>query len=126
LLAPLLGRQALLAFANAGSLCIVVAFLGVALSVMRLRQVAPQLSRPYRMPGGRLIPLLAVGGSLMMLGAMVIPGSPAALAWPREIIILSVFTVTGIIFWVAGKRSRARTTESHRAYLILESYAEAE
>jgi amino acid transporter len=126
LLAPLLGRQALLALANAGSLCIVVAFLGVALSVMRLRQVAPQLSRPYRMPGGRLIPLLAVGGSLMMLGAMVIPGSPAALAWPREIIILSVFTVTGIIFWAAGKRSRARTTESHRAYLILESYAEAE
>jgi amino acid transporter len=124
LLAPLLGRQALLALANAGSLCIVVAFLGVALSVMRLRRVAPHLQRPYRMPGGRIIPLLAVSGSLMMLGAMVIPGSPAALAWPREIIILAVFAITGIIFWVGGKRGRSLTPETRRAYLILESYAE--
>jgi len=125
LLAPLLGRKALLALVNAGSLCIVVAFLGVALSVMQLRRTAPHLKRPYRIPGGRIIPLLAVGGSLMMLGAMVIPGSPAALAWPREIIILTVFAMVGIAFWLEGKRDRARTTEARRAYLILENYAEA-
>jgi len=123
LLAPLLGRQALLALVNAGSLCIVVAFLGVALSVMRLRRVAPDMKRPYRMPGGRLIPMLAISGSLMMLAAMVIPGSPAARAWPREIIILVVFVIVGIVFWFGGKRARAKTPVARRAYLILESYA---
>jgi len=123
LLAPLLGRQALLSLVNAGSLCIVVAFLGVALSVMRLRQTAPDMHRPYRMPGGRLIPLLAVAGALMMLAAMVIPGSPAALTWPREILILGVFTIIGFFFWMGGKRSRALTPESERAYLILEDYS---
>jgi len=123
LLAPLLGRQALLALVNAGSLCIVIAFLGVALSVMRLRRTAPDLNRPYRMPGGRLIPMLAIGGSMMMLAAMVIPGSPAALAWPREIIILAVFAIVGIVFWLGGKQARAKTPEARRAYLILESYA---
>lgn len=124
LLAPLLGRQALLSLVNAGSLCIVVAFLGVALSVMRLRKTAPDLARPYRIPGGRTIPLLAIAGSLMMLAAMVLPGSPAALAWPREIIILAVFAVVGGVFWIGGKGNRSNTSESRRAYLILENYAE--
>jgi basic amino acid/polyamine antiporter, APA family len=124
MLAPLLGRKELLSLVNAGSLCIVVAFLGVALSVMRLRRTAPDLKRPYRMPGGRLIPMLAIGGAVMMLAAMVIPGSPAALAWPQEIIILAVFAVVGGVFWIGGKRSRSITSEADRAYLILENYAE--
>ena len=124
LVAPLLGREALLALVNAGSLCIVVAFLGVALSVMRLRRSASELHRPYRVPGGRLIPLLAVLGALLMLGAMIIPGSPAALSWPREIIILAVFVAAGVVFWMGGRAGRSSISEAHRAYLILEDYAE--
>jgi basic amino acid/polyamine antiporter, APA family len=122
-LAPLLGRDALISFVEVGAFCIAVAFLGVALSVPRLRRVRPDLERPYRIPGGRLVPLLAAVGAAFMLGAMLVPGSPAALGWPDEVGILAGFCVLGILFWLIGGVQRRRTTEPERAYLILERYA---
>ena len=71
LLAPLMGRQALLSFVNAGSLCIGIAFLGVALSVMTLRRSHPNLARPFKLPGGRVIPSLAAAGSVFLLAVPV-------------------------------------------------------
>ena len=53
--AACLGRGALLAFVNVGSFCISVAFVGVALSLLRLREIAPELERPYRLPAGKLV-----------------------------------------------------------------------
>lgn len=124
-LAPLMGRQALLSFVNAGSFCIGIAFFGVALSIMRLRRSHPDLKRPFRLPFGALIPGLAALGSLFLIGVMVCPGSPAALAWPREAIILGVLTSLGAGFWFGGSRARALVTEKQRAYLILEHHADA-
>ena len=119
-LAPLMGRDALIAFINAGSFCIAFAFLGVALSVSSLRKSHPDLNRPFRIPGGQLVPRLAAVCSIGLLAAMVIPGSPAALAWPHEILIVLIFLALGVIFWFSGKPARKTISESERAYLILE------
>ncbi len=124
ILAPLLGRDALIAFVDVGSFCIGVAFLGVSLSVIQLRKRFPHTPRPYRIPGGPVIPALAVLGSLFILAVMLIPGSPAALRWPLEVVILGSFAALGVLFWIAGKRHRARVPEQERAYLILEQYAD--
>ncbi len=121
--APLFGRDALIAFVDVGSFCIGVAFLGVAFSVMTLRRRFPDATRPYRIPGGATIPAIAVAGSLFILAVMIIPGSPAALTWPIEIVILAAFAALGIVFWLAARKLRQQVPERERAYLILEEYA---
>lgn len=125
LLAPLMGRQALLSFVNAGSFCIAIAFLGVALSIMQLRRSHPHLPRPFRLPGGAVIPGLAALGALFLIAVMLWPGSPAALSWPREVIILGVLAVLGAGFWLGARRSRTLISEQQRAFLILEHHADS-
>lgn len=122
MLAPLLGREALIAFVDAGSFCIVIAFLGVALSLVKLRRRYPDVERPYRVPGGLVIPYLAVAGSLGILAAMIVPGSPAALVWPREVMILGVVIGLGMVFWRSGEKMRRGVSEEERSYLILEEF----
>ena len=125
LLAPLMGRDALIPFVNAGSLLIAAAFLGVTLSVARLRRTAPDLPRPYRRPGGRTIPTLAAIGAAGLIAAMVVPASPAALAWPGEVLILAVTFALALIVWVRGASTRANLDPAQRDYLILEKYSAA-
>lgn len=120
LLAPLLGRDALLSIVNAGSFFIAIAFLGVSLSIIKLRRTQPGLHRPFKLYGGIVIPILAAVGSGGILLAMLYPGSPAALAWPKEILILAVFGLCGLGLWLGAARTRRLTAESERAFLILE------
>jgi APA family basic amino acid/polyamine antiporter len=126
LLAPLLGRDALLAFVDVGAFCIGVAFLGVARTAARLRRTAPELPRPFRMPGGLAIPRLATAGALFILAALILPGSPAALAWPREIGLLGLFALLGWVFWSCGRGARGAIDETERARRILAEYAPGE
>ena len=117
-----LGRGALIAFVDVGSFCIALAFLGVALSLIRLRAVFPDLERPYRMPGGKVLAYVAATGSVFILGVMLVPGSPGALIWPLEWLILLSLIVTGVCFWFGARRYRQRVNEDDRAELILEDY----
>ena len=119
LLGAFLGRGALLAFVNVGSFCIAIAFLGVALSTLRLRRSRPDLPRPYRPPGGDWPPRLAAVGAAFILACMVVPASPAALAWPAEWLILGGFLAAGAVAWRLGAASRAAMPESERNSLIL-------
>ena len=120
MLAPLLGRQALLPLVNAGSFFIASAFLGVSLSLIRLRRDFPDLPRPYRLAGGNVVPVLAAAGSLMMLAAMVIPGSPAALSWPEDVSVLLTMIALGGGLWVAAGKARQSISEQERTRLILD------
>ena len=121
--AACLGRGALLAFVNVGSFCISVAFVGVALSLLRLRVIAPELERPYRLPAGRLVAGCAAVGSLMVVLAMAIPNSPAVLK-PIEWAILAALCLCGIAFWFIGSNQRNTITEDDRARLILDDPSE--
>jgi amino acid transporter len=118
-LAVCLGRGALLALVEVGSFCICVAFLGVALSLIRLRRTAPDIDRPYRVPAGSLVAGAAATGSLLILVAQVVPASPAALNWPLDWSILLGVSLCGLLFWIAGRRQRAGIDEQDRAQLIL-------
>ncbi len=113
-----LGRGALLAFVNVGSFCISMAFVGVALSLLRLRKIAADLDRPYRRPAGEWVARCAAMGSLLVVLAMVIPASPAVFQ-PIEWTILAVLCLCGIVFRISGRGQRDTISEDDRGRLIL-------
>ncbi|MFS0749139.1 APC family permease [Oceanobacillus sp. 1P07AA] len=96
--APLLGRPALVWLVDAGGLGLVVAWLMVAISFIILRKKAPDMERPFRLPGGTTIGWLA---TMMSTGVTILylPGMPSALIWPYEWIIIAIWTVLGIVLY---------------------------
>ena len=94
--APFLGRQALVWFVDAGSFGLMVAYIFVALSFIVLRQREPELVRPFVAPLGRFIGWFGVIASLAM-AALYLPGMPAALVWPHEWLMVIIWFVGGAL-----------------------------
>ena len=107
-LAPLLGRQTLVWLADAGGFGIVIAYAMVALSFIILRRKQPEMPRPYRVRYGSFVGYTALVLSLGML-VLYLPGSPSALVWPHEWMILLGGAGVGVVFfvWARGVRGRA-------------------
>jgi amino acid transporter len=103
LVAPFLGRKALVWVADAASLGIVVAYFLVSISFLRLRWREPEMPRPYRLRHGTLAGSLAVAISFGFL-LLYLPFSPSALVWPHEWAIVLGWIGLGIVAFVTGKR----------------------
>ena len=93
-MAPLFGRPALVWLVDAGGLGIVIAYAFVAWSFLVLRKREPEMPRPYVVRHGRLIGTVALVLSLG-IAALYFPGSPAALVWPYEWLIVIAWVVLG-------------------------------
>jgi APA family basic amino acid/polyamine antiporter len=95
-LAPLFGRPALVWLVDAGGLGIVIAYALVAWSFLVLRVREPEMPRPYSVRNWRLI-----GGAALVLSVAIailyLPGSPAALVWPYEWLIVLGWVVLGAL-----------------------------
>ncbi|MBK1782777.1 APC family permease [Prauserella cavernicola] len=96
MLAPLFGEQMLTWLVDAGSLSIIAAYLMVALCFLVLRAREPRMPRPFRVPAGRTIGVLAIVLSLGT-GVLFLPGMPAALTWPWEWAIVGVWWLAGLV-----------------------------
>ncbi|WP_432479661.1 APC family permease [Nocardioides sp. GXQ0305] len=95
-LAPLFGEQMLVWLVDAGGVSLIVAYIMVAVSFVVLRRREPQMDRPFRTPGGTATGVVAVVLAAG-LGAMFLPGMPAALIWPYEWLILLGWAVAGAV-----------------------------
>jgi len=106
-LAPLLGRQTLVWLADAGGFGIVIAYAMVALSFIILRRKQPEMARV------RYGPFVGYTALVLSLGMMVLylPGSPSALVWPHEWIILLGGALLGTVFYVWARSVRGRASE---------------
>lgn len=118
-----LGTGALGVFINVGSFCMSLAFFGVTFSMIHLRKIAPDMARPFRLPGGTLLPSIAAVGAGGILLAMIIPASPAALQ-PFEWLVLGIVVVLVLAGWHLGTSTRRATSERERAQLVLGEYAD--
>jgi amino acid transporter len=98
-IAPFFGRKTLVWLVDAGGLGIVVAYATVALSFLVLRKKEPEMARPFRVTNGTYVGWAAL---LLSLGLIVLymPGSPAALVWPFEWLMLAGWTILGVVFYV--------------------------
>lgn len=94
LIAPLFGRPALVWLVDAGGLGIVTAYAFVAWSFLKLKANEPQMERPYEVRHGRLIGTAALVLSLG-IAVLYLPGSPAALIWPYEWLIVIAWMLLG-------------------------------
>jgi APA family basic amino acid/polyamine antiporter len=98
MIAPLFGRKALVWLVDAGGFGIIVAYVLVAWSFIKLRQTEPEMERPYKVPYGHIVGpaalVLGIGISLLYL-----PFSPAALVWPTEWLIVLLWAALGAVFW---------------------------
>ena len=120
-IAACLGKGALIAFIDVGSFCIAVAFLGVSVSLIVLRWRAPELHRPYRLPYGSLVAGMAAGGSIFILGAMILPKSPVTLTYPLEWSILTALCLSSGLVWTLSRKTIQGITEVERGELILKT-----
>jgi len=98
ILAPLLGRTALVWFVDAGSFSLMIAYLLVAVSFILLRKQEPDMARPFRAAGGIWLGAFGVLASLGM-AALYLPGMPAALVWPEEwLMVLAWFSLGALSY----------------------------
>jgi amino acid transporter len=109
-MAPLLGRQTLIWLVDAGGFGIVIAYAMVALSFIVLRRKQPEMSRPYRIRHGMFVGITALVLSLGMM-VLYLPGSPSALVWPQEWLILLGGVVVGAILYVWARLTRGRVKD---------------
>ena len=98
IVAPLFGRPALVWLVDAGGPGIVLAYVMVAWSFLVLRRREPDMPRPYRVPRGRLVGILAAVLAMAIL-VLYLPGSPAALAWPYEWAIVGAWIALGALLY---------------------------
>ena len=75
---PFFGRPALVWVVNADGLGIVIAYVIVTWSFLILRKKEPDLERPYKIPYGKFVGILALTLSTGMT-VLYLPSSPAAL-----------------------------------------------
>ncbi len=121
-LAPFFGREALVWLVDAGGLAAVVGYFLVTVSFLRLRRRRPELPRPYAVPAPRVIGILALLATLLFI-LLYMPGSPSALIWPHEWVIVGVWVVLGIAFAAIARHRIATMGRAQQAERILGEYA---
>lgn len=117
---PFLGKAILIPIVDVGSFGFVISMALTCFAAIRLRKTAPELHRPYRVK--HLYTLyLGLFVSVALILTMIIPGSPAELAWPSEHMILAGWMVLGFAGYLFRLR-QADMTEEERAIQILGDY----
>ncbi len=123
ILAPFFGRQVLVWLVDAGGLATVLGYLFVTVSFLKLRKSHPELERPYRVPAAKLVGTLALLATVFFI-YLYLPGSPSALIWPQEWLIVLIWALLGVTFFFIA---RGRVSEMGRDYqrkAILGDYAD--
>jgi APA family basic amino acid/polyamine antiporter len=116
----LLGRNALLPMVNAASASLAMVFFITCIGVIRLRRTRAHLERPYRVPGKKIIPIVAALASLAMTFlALYEPYMSSGGRLPVEWSFFIVWSILGLLFWKGAARLRNELSEDERRDRIL-------
>lgn len=123
-----LGKNALGWFVDASSFGTVVAYLCAAIAFYKLKNAEPDMERPFKAPLGKAMAVLAVIASALFICIYIPVISPSGGLGKMEWIMVALWTVIGIILFIAVKHSSySGVTKAEREYLIYgEKYARKE
>ncbi|MFA7953125.1 APC family permease [Klebsiella oxytoca] len=116
-----LGKAVFIPLVTVAAFSYIVLWGSTLFSIIRLRKTRPDLPRPLPMPGGKPVMAIGVVMTLLMACAMLVPGSPAALKWPYEYLLLGFFLVIGIVLYMLRDKS---ISDEEQARRILENISE--
>jgi len=121
-LMTLLGREAIVPIIQTGAACMSLVFLLVSLGIIRLRIKEPNRHRPYRVPGGIWIPVLAalIAAGMLYLSIYEPYRQAPERGIPTEWVIFAVWLTLGAVFWFGSQLWQPGITEADRRRLILE------
>ena len=104
-LTPLLGKNMLTWLSNAGGFATVVTYLIVSVSYLVLRKRQPDMPRPFSIRRWRTVGVGSVVLCILML-VLYLPGTPSALNWPYEWLIVAAWTLFGLGLYLYAKHGR--------------------
>ena len=104
---PFFGSTILVWLINTGSLAVVLAYLFVPIAFLALRRQQPELTRPFQVAYPKFVGYSAIVLAVALL-AFFLPGSPSALAWPEEWVIVGIWFVAGGVVWALNREHSSR------------------
>lgn len=118
----LAGRGLSIALITAASVMLVIVFLFACGAVIRLRRIAPDLPRPYRVPGRMVAPWVAVVASVLLLvlamrDLLLFPAAERLAPWTA----LGVGGAAIALCWIVGGRRRRAIDERDRGAILATS-----
>lgn len=102
MIAPLFGRVMLIWIVDSANFACCMAYCIVALSFLRLRNLKPDMERPFKVRNGKFIGTIAVLMSGFMALLYVIPGTNCSLSW-QEWIIVGGWSLLGLLLAIRSK-----------------------
>jgi amino acid transporter len=118
--AVLLGRGALLPIVNVAGMCLAGAALLICLGVIRFRRIAPDVARPYRVPGGSVTAAIAAAVCLWMVAwGLIEPALAGGIA--PEWLVLGAWAALGALMWTVARGARSSLTEAERHRLVVDA-----
>lgn len=110
---PFLGVGVIDLLLQLGSTAFVIGWLLVCLSAVRLRRTEPDMPRPYRMPGGRIMGWLGILSSGFMVLNCVLPFLPGYMGGSGIVVLLG-WSALGVLFYAVTARFRKQIPEEER------------
>lgn len=100
--APFLGRKSLVWFVDGGSFSLMIAYFLVCVSFIVLRNKEPEMNRPFKAKGGKLLGWFGVFSSLA-IATLYFPGFPAALVWQEWLLVIAWFVLGALSYFKVYK-----------------------
>lgn len=117
----LFGRGAIGLIVNTVGVCFALMFFTVAAVLIYLRVREPDKERPYRMPGGLILPSIGALSAIGMIFVSLWEHFRSAVHFPPEWTVLIVWALLGVVFWLASRSRRRHLTLTEQKEAQLEA-----
>lgn len=122
LVGPFLGMGVIDPLTIVGSTAFVIGWFVVAVSAIRLRQIAPDMKRPFKMPGGVSNAWIGAIISAAIIVSTFIPSLPGYMGHQAVMVFIG-WCILGLVFYLGSSVYRNAVSEEERVAAIFKNRA---